>query len=238
MLIFFFLKITVVGGDSCSAIIQLGQYFGYPVQESADSLEMVQRQYNDLFCRFSLTADRLVKPLVNRLQVSSKSKMQVNIVKENTKKDIELCSYFQMCLNILSNHFNSRVGNLLEMKDLEHVLPVKESNFSSQQLLLSCILKALSQYISSLQLKNVSIQKDLLTKSQFLDLFSDLCIYGDGDIQETATRALFHLCSKTGWWEDGLIEIYQQYFRYSSVVPIPKKRYSYFQLSHVQTFQM
>lgn len=225
LFITFSLKITVVGGDSCSAIIQLGQYFGYPVQESADSLEIVQRQYNDLFCRFALATDRLYKPLVNRLQVSSKSRMEVNIVKENTKKDIVLCSYFQMCLNILSNHFNSRVGNLLEKRDLNHILPIRESNFSSQQLLLSSTLKTISQYISNLQQKNVTIQNDLLTKSQFLNLFSDLCIYGDGDIQEIATQAIFLLCSKTSWWEEGLIELYQQYFQYSTVVPIPKKRF-------------
>ena len=162
---------------------------------------------------------------MNRLQVSSKSKLHVNIVKENTKKDIVLCSYFQMCLNILSNHFNSRVGNLLEKRDLKHILPVKESNFSSQQLLLSSTLKTISQYIFILQQKNITMQNDLLTKSQFLNLFSDLCIYGDGDIQENATQVIFHLCSKTMWWKNGLIELYKQYFEYSTVVPIPKKRF-------------
>ena len=150
--------------------------------------------------------------------------MQVNIVKENTKKDIVLCSYFQMCLNILSNHFNSRVGNLLEKRELNCILPVKESNFSSQQLLLSSTLKTISQYISYLQQKDITMQNNLLAKSQFINLFSDLCVYGDRDIQEIATQVIFHLCSKTGWWENGLIELYQQYFGYSTVVPIPKKR--------------
>ena len=219
---------TVVGGDSCSAIIQLGQYFGYPVQETADSLEVVQKQHSDLFCRFLLASDRLAQSetTTTRLQLSTKSKMHVSILNKNTKKEIVLSSYFQMCLNILSNHYNSQMGDLLDTKDLENLIPVKESTFSSQQWQLSCMLKALSQYIATGQEKGVEVQKHLLSKTQFIDLFSNLCVYGDSNIQELATQNLFHLCANTDWWEDGLIEIYKQYFSFTPVVPIPKKRYA------------
>uniref|UniRef100_A0A7M5TZX2 UBC core domain-containing protein n=2 Tax=Clytia hemisphaerica TaxID=252671 RepID=A0A7M5TZX2_9CNID len=219
-----FLKIVVIGGESCSVVIPLGQYYGYPVHENTNSLELVQQQYSDLFCRFSLAVDRLVKPLSNRVQLTSSksgSSKHVNVTLGNTKKDIVLCSHIQRCLNILSNHLN--VDQLLHDQNIESVVPVKESTFSSQQLMLHCLLKAIDIYISSKD-RPKPCNHQLITKDQFLDLFSQLCVYGMTNIQETATKVLHQVCSSEEWWEDGLIEIYRKVFQYNSVVPIPKKR--------------
>ena len=173
-----YFQIVVVGGESCSVVIPLGQYFGYPVHENTNSLELVQQQYSDLFCRFSLAVDRLVKPLSNRVQLTSSrsgSNKHVNVTLGNTKKDIVLCSYIQMCLNILSNHLN--VDQLLHDQNIESVVPVKESTFSSQQLMVHCLLKAIDIYISSKDQPSTCNQ-NRITKDQFLAFVSQPCVYG------------------------------------------------------------
>lgn len=156
-----------------------------------------------------------------------------NIVSGITTKDFMVCGHFQMCLNILGNHLNARLCQLTETRDLTTDKPdamVKESTFSSQQLLLSSLLKSLLFFTSTQTggMSNYNSGKDLLSKSDFLALFSQLCVYGMTSIHETATSVLYNLCSSCDWWEDGLIEVYRKYFGYSSVVPIPYKRFDVF----------
>lgn len=237
----------MVGGDSCSAVIPLGQYYGYQKLDSigAGYTEKLQRQFGDVFCRYALAADRiLASPEEKRKTSSSPSSSSLKVVLNNLKKNYSLCSHLQLCLNFLNNNLAwCSVRNLLQHKDLKLHLTatttatattsLSDMSFSDQQLVLTSLLKTILFYFDNVAAtaantsntsNNINIASTILSKDDFLLLFKKVCVYGIGDIQELVTCVLYKLCGNCSWWEDVVIEVFQMCFAVNPTVPIPKRR--------------
>jgi hypothetical protein len=232
---FQYMKIVFVGTESCSAIIPLGQFFGYTTKELSSpnqTAEYYDKEYESISCRYALTADR-IKSFPIRLDASSKYTTRLNDVMLSTlKRDYLQCAHLQLSLNFLRNNPAwTCVNNLLAVKDLdqdmEKLPKLSEKSFSSQRLLLSCLLDTIVFHASSLNKKdgNASLNSaNLITKEEFLSLFKRLCIYGAASITELSTSVLFMLCGKSLWWSEALVDIFQYCFCEDTVVPLPRRR--------------
>ena len=147
------------------------------------------------------------------------------------KRDYLLCVHLQLCLNFLRNNSAwSCVNNLMTSKDLDGTLSnspkLSEISFSSQRLLLTCLLHTIVFYVSSRgkDEEASSINSNIISRDEFLSLFKKLCIYGASTITELGTSVLFMLCGKSPWWSDALVDTFQHCFCEDSILPLPRRR--------------
>ena len=191
------------------------------------SEERYRNHYEDVFCRYALACDR-IKPLPIKSEVSMKYNKGLNLIISAMKKDYALCSHLQLSLNFLRNNLAwSTVNNLIADRDLNgdfsKFQSLEEKSFSSQQLLLRCLLRCLFYYFS-LNVSNQGGVKEVLSKDDFFMLFNNICTYGASSITEMATSVLFMLCGSSSWWCDALVDVFQHCFCMNKVVPLPRRR--------------
>lgn len=230
------LQILFVGAESCSCVIPLGQFYGSVIQDVTSpnhNADLYEKEYESISCRYALTAER-IKPFPIRIDGPSKYSSGFNVMLSTVKRDYLMCVHLQLCLNFLRNNPAwTCVNNLLITKkldsDLSGLLKLTEKSFSSQRLLLSCLLHSIVYFISARN-KNVEggksscLSSNMLSKEEFLSLFKKLCIYGASTITELGTSVLFMLCGKAPWWSDALVDIFQYCFCEDSILPLPRRR--------------
>lgn len=189
--------------------------------------EKHQKQYEDVFCRYALTADR-IKPFPIKIESYTRYSKGVNTVLVAMKKDYALCSHLQLCLNFLRNNLAwSGFNNLIAKRNLREELvdlpKLEDKSFSSQQLILHCLLECI-YYSFSLSKSTQVPSTDLLSRENFLSLFKSICTYGASSITETATSVLYLMSGKSIWWCDALVDVFQYCFGAETVAALPKRR--------------